>query len=241
MKSKPKLLLLPNVLDESCDHRLFFPKTVDEAVFTLDGLFAESLPGGRHFLRRFSFSRARKVVDIPILLLNEHTQKNELEELLKPVLEGQTWGIVSDAGLPCFADPGSQLVYLAHQKNIEVEAFVGPSSIVLGLMLSGLSAQNFSFQGYLPKKPEELQKKLKELQTISTKEKMVQIFIETPYRNNKMLETLVHTLQDNTILCVASDITLPAQNVRTLSIKNWKKGLLPDLDKKPAIFLFQSF
>lgn len=241
MQSKSKLLLLPNLLDESSNPSEFFPKTVEQAVFTLDGLFAESFAGGRNFLRKFPLSSARKVADIPILLLNEHTQKQEFADLLKPLMEGQTWGLISDAGLPCLADPGCQLVALCNEKGIAVEAFVGPSSLVLALMLSGLSAQNFAFHGYLPKKPDELQKRLMELQTRSLKEKSVQMFIEAPYRNNKMLETLSHTLAENTLLCIACDITMQSQYVKTLSMKNWKKQGFLDLNKRPAIFLFQAF
>ena len=226
------LLLLPNLLNEEAAPDLFLPVSVDRAVQSLDGLIAESPKGGRHFLRRFCPETFR---EIPIELLNEHTQDNQIDELLKPLREGKTWGLVSDCGLPCLADPGAKLVARARQLGIPIQVFTGPSAIFFALMLSGLSAQSFAFHGYLEKDQGPLVQQLLTLQ----KQKGTHIFIEAPYRNQKMLEQLVKTLSDETLLCVAWDLTLPTQGVMCQSVRVWKKSPLPDINKKPAVFLFR--
>ena len=239
-KLKPSLLLLPNVLDEGAAHELFFPPSVQAAVETLDGLIAESFKGGRHFLRRFSFPHPKTFSQIPIQLLNEHTKEDEIDPLLEPIKKGQRWGLVSDGGLVCLADPGAKLVMRARKLGLSVEAFIGPSSIVLALMLSGLPAQSFAFHGYLEKEVDLLEKQIKMLEMRSSKEKSTQLFIETPYRNQKMLDILLKTLTDSTLLCIASDLTAPGQIVLCQSVKTWKKIPLPNLKDKPTVFLFHS-
>lgn len=230
-----KLLLLPNLLSEESSHELFLPPIVKEVVAGIQGIFAESEKEARRYLKRF----LPHFREIPIKLLNEHTKESELKELLAPVLNGQTWGIISDAGLPCLADPGHQLVALAHRFGIEVEAFLGPSSLILGLMLSGLSAQRFAFHGYLPQQELDLKMQIRKLEQQSEKEDMTQLFIETPYRNQKMLETLLATLKDKTTLCVAWDLTMPSQKVISQPISTWKKMTPPQIQKKPTIFVFK--
>ncbi len=234
------LLLFPNLLDETLSHELFLPVSVDRAVSTIDGLIAESPKGGRAFLRRFSFPEAKDWREIPIKLLNEHTKKEEIEELMLPLKKGERWGLVSDCGMPCLADPGAQIVLRAHELGIKVETFSGPSSLLFALVLSGLPAQNFAFHGYLEKERERLIEQIKRLEQRSAKERATQLFIETPYRSQKMLESLVSTLQERTLLSVAWDLTLPTQNVLTQPISSWKKKPLPNLEKKPAVFLFFS-
>lgn len=234
---KPTLLLLPNVLGEEAAHELFLPASVDRAVQTLDGLIAESPKGGRTFLRRFSFPPPKTFADIPIELLNEHTPEDQIDPLLQPILRGERWGLVSDAGLPCLADPGAKCVYRARELGIAIEAFVGPSAMTLALMLSGLSGQAFTFHGYLEREPSLRVKEIQALQVASLKKGSTQIFIEAPYRTPKMLETLLKTLSDATLLCVAWDLTLPTQGVICQPIRLWKKKALPLLDKKPAVFL----
>jgi 16S rRNA (cytidine1402-2'-O)-methyltransferase len=235
--SVPTLFLFPNLLSEEASHELYFPAGLEKVVQCIDGLIAESAKGGRSFLKRFAFPN-RAFSDIPMQLLNEHTLEKDLSGLLSPILKGQKWGIVSDAGLTCIADPGAKLVYLARQKGVQIEVFSGPSSILFALLLSGLPAQSFSFHGYLEKDSSLLTKQLLKLQKRSQEEKSTQIFIETPYRNQKMLEHLLRTLHDNTVLCIAWDLTMPTQQVISQPIKQWKQGPLPDLNKKPAVFLF---
>ncbi|HXF29241.1 MAG TPA: SAM-dependent methyltransferase, partial [Chlamydiales bacterium] len=143
------LYLLPNLLDETCDASLQLPKAVFDAVAEIDGLICENEKEGRRFLKRF---RTKKILqEMPLQLLNEHTPSKDLEALVAPLIKGQTWGLVSDAGLPCIADPGAPLVQLARKKNIAIRAFAGPSSLMMALQLSGFSGQRFSFYGYLPK------------------------------------------------------------------------------------------
>jgi 16S rRNA (cytidine1402-2'-O)-methyltransferase len=232
------LLLLPNLLDPNASHQLFFPVSVDQAVATLDGIIAESEKAARHFLRRFSFPEPKTFREVPILLLNEHTKENELEALLEPLKRKERWGLISDAGLPCLADPGARLVLRCHALGIPVEAFIGPSSIVLALMLSGLSGQSFAFHGYLERETPLLMKQIGMLEERARKEKATQVCIEAPYRSGKLLETLVRTLKDDMLLCVAADLTLPSQQVIVQPVARWKKSPLPALDKTPAVFLF---
>jgi 16S rRNA (cytidine1402-2'-O)-methyltransferase len=224
------LLLLPNVLDEALAHELFFPRQIDSLVQDLSGLIAESERGGRRFLRRFKKR-------LPIALLNEHTKEQEIVDLLNPIFKGERWGLISDAGLPCLADPGSQLVQKARCRGICIEVCVGPSSLYLSLMLSGLPAQAFAFHGYLPQDKNQLVKKLRLLEERSIKEHATQLFIEAPYRNQQLLNVLVDTLSDATFLCIAVDLTLPTESVATRTIAEWKKQLLPNLNDRPAVFL----
>lgn len=230
---KGQLLLLPNLLNKEADHTLFFPQSVDRAVSLLDGLIAESEKEGRAYLKRFTYSDGKSFRDISIKLLNKHHQ--EIEELLKPMKEGQIWGLISDAGLPVLADPGYFLVKRAYDLGVKVKAFIGPSSLTLALILSGLPAQSFAFHGYLPKNYPTL---LKELEERSKKEKATQMFIEAPFRNQKMLESLLEILSDETLLCIAWDLTMPTQGVETHPVKTWKKRSLPSIQRRPTIFLF---
>jgi 16S rRNA (cytidine1402-2'-O)-methyltransferase len=237
-KPKPALLLLPNVLGEVKHHELFLPVSVDKAVSTLDGLIAESASAGRRFLGRFETKKPPN--EIPIALFNEHTPDDEIDFLLEPIRKGERWGLISDGGLPCVADPGSKLVNRANQSGIIVQAFTGPSSILLALMLSGLPGQSFYFAGYLDKDPNKRVTEIKELYRHSKALKTTQIFIEAPYRNKHLLDSLLNSLSDNTQLCVAWDLTLPTQGIVSQSIQRWKKSPLPNLEKKKAIFLFSA-
>jgi 16S rRNA (cytidine1402-2'-O)-methyltransferase len=236
--AKPALLLLPNVLGDTKHHTLFLPPSVDKAVATLDGLIAESVTAGRRFLGRFETKKP--ALEIPIALFNEHTPDTDLDFLLEPIRKGERWGLISDAGLPCVADPGAKLVARANQSGIIVQAFSGPSSIMLGLMLSGLPGQRFCFHGYLDKEPKKRELEIKELQRLSKIRRATQIFIEAPYRNRHLLESLIKILNDETHLCVAWDLTLPTQGVVSQTIERWKKSPLPNLEKKAAIFLLHA-
>lgn len=233
---KPTLLLLPNLLFDHRHHELFLPPSVDRAVESIDGLICESEKGGRRFLSRFKTKKLTH--EIPIAIYNKNTTDEDLDFYLEPIQKGERWGLISDAGLPCIADPGAKLVARARQLGIPVQAFIGPSSISLALMLSGLSGQSFIFHGYLPKEDAELAQVLPRLERESTERGMTQIFMERPYKNQRTLEVLLDTLDDSTILCVAAELTSPEQMVLTQKVAFWKKSSLPVLDKKNALFLF---
>lgn len=239
MKAKPALLLLPNLLGDMPHHGVFLPTSVDKAVQSIDGLIAESEAGGRRFLSRFTLDR--KPHEVPIALYNVHAHVNDVDFLLEPIVQGQRWGLVSDAGLPCIADPGYKLVARARQLGITVQAFVGPSSITIALMLSGLPAQKFSFLGYLDKDPQQRQLQIKSLEKDSRSEQSTQIFMEAPHRNEFTLEALLQELHPETQLCVAWELTLPNQGVITQTVDSWRKmSQLPSVDKKPALYLIST-
>lgn len=169
-------------------------------------------------------------------MINKFTLAEELNSFLDPIYEGYNIGLISDAGCPGVADPGSDIIKIAHQSNIRVVPLVGPSSILLAIMSSGLNGQNFAFNGYLPIDRADKKNKIKELEKTSQQKNQSQIFIETPYRNNKMLEDLTKTLSGDTKLCIACDITLSTEYIKTLSVNEWKKNKI-NIDKKPAIFI----
>lgn len=170
--------------------------------------------------------------------LNEHTKSDALAPLLAPLLAGEDVGLLSEAGCPAVADPGAALVALAQQHGIRVVPLIGPSSLLLALMASGLNGQRFAFQGYLPAKEGDRVRRLKELESESRKFSQTQIFIETPYRNPALFGSLLQVLNPNTRLTLATDLTLPSESVRTLSIARWKKETPPDLGRRPTVFLF---
>ncbi len=233
---KPMLLLFPNLLADVRFHQPFLPASVDKAVVSIDGLIAESVQSGRRYLSRFEI--VKPVNTIPIALYNEHTADKDIDFLLEPIRQGQRWGVLSDAGLPCIADPGYKLVRRARLLGIVVQVFVGPSAILLALMLSGLPGQKFFFHGYLSKESAIRQKQVKALEKQSLAEETTQIFIETPYRNEQMLETLLEVLNPETWLCVAWELTTSEQGILSQPVRLWKKSPLPNLAKKNAIFLF---
>ncbi len=236
MSDKSALLLLPNLLGEYRHAEVFLPNSVFKAMQTIDGLIAESEMEGRRYLKRFETKKP--TAEIPIALFNEHTPDSDLDFLLEPISAGERWGLVSDAGLPCIADPGSKLVLRAQQRGIHIQAFVGPSSILLALMQSGLPGQKFFFHGYLDKDPGKRQHQMKHLIQQSRTEHATQIFMEAPYRNRHTLEAALQLLPDKALLTVAWDLTLPTQGLMTQTLSQWKKSSLPNLDKKPVIFLF---
>lgn len=222
------LYLLPNLLEESLPVEPFLPRSVNEAVKRLQGLIAESEKMGRRYLRKFLSHE--EMAKVPLALLNEHTQ--EIAPLLVPMKRGEVWGLISDAGLPCLADPGADLVWLAHEQGIAVETFVGPSSIVMALQLSGFGGQQFAFHGYLPKEMPALEQKIKTLE----KTPGTHIWIEAPYRSAKMLSTLLQLLKPTTRLCLAVQLTTPAQRVVSKTVAQWKTLSFP-LEKEPVVFL----
>lgn len=233
---KPALLLLPNLIGEHRHHEIFLPSSIDKAVSTLDGLIAENPVEGRRYLTRFATKKPAN--EIPIAVFNKDTPDADLDFILEPIRKGERWGLVSDAGLPCIADPGAKLVYRARQTGIQIQAFVGPSSILLALMLSGLPGQQFAFHGYLERDQAKQRKHLQLLEKRSKDEDATQIFMEAPYRNSHTQKALLEALHDQTILCMAWDLTLPTQGVVAQPVSLWKKSPLPNLDKRNALFLF---
>jgi 16S rRNA (cytidine1402-2'-O)-methyltransferase len=216
-----------------------FLKVIPERVINLTRqlryFIVEDLRSARRFLRLID--REFPINDTIFFELNEHTGDSDIAHYLEPVINGSDIGVLSEAGLPCIADPGAKIIALAHQKNITVTPLSGPSSIIMALISSGLNGQNFTFNGYLPVKPAERSAKLRELEKKSG-EGYAQIFMETPYRNQKMLESLVNTCHNDTLLCIAIDITLPTESIRTKQISEWKKDL-PVLDDKLVVFVMQ--
>lgn len=230
-----KLYLLPNLLDDTVDdHTKYLPANIGEIVASLDGCVCETEKLARRFLGRF------KRAQLPLKVLNEHTKDEELIDLIVPLEQGGTWGMLSDAGLPCIADPGAKLVQLARKKNVAVEAVAGPSSFIMALMLSGFSGQHFSFHGYLPREKELRIKRIRALEQKSKKEQSSEIFMEAPYRNLELLQDLVAELQPQTELAVACDLTSPTQEVIVKTSKEWKKDPLPQIHKRPCVFIIFS-
>lgn len=169
--------------------------------------------------------------------LNEHTPDSALDALLAPLRDGHDVGLLSEAGCPAVADPGASLVARAQRENIRVVPLIGPSSLLLSLMASGLDGQRFAFHGYLPAKEGERHQALRDLETESRKKRQTQLFIETPYRNRAMFDAILRTCQPGTRLCIATDLTLPGESVRTLSIQQWKKQTPPEIERRPTVFL----
>lgn len=233
-----RLFLLPNLLDDEADAALHLPAATGQIVASLQGLIAESEKPARRYLRRFLTHD--QMVALPLQTLNEHSPAGHVDLLLEPILQEQTWGLISDAGLPCIADPGSDLVAKAQKKGIAVQALAGPSSILMALQLSGFSGQRFAFHGYLPREAPLLEKQILELEKKSRVDLASQIWIEAPYRSAKLLETLKNVLQPSTRLCVAVQLTSPYQRCVSLFVAEWRKFSFP-LEKEPAVFLIQSF
>ena len=179
--------------------------------------------------------------EIRISELNVNTRADELPALLEPLLQGKDVGLLSEAGVPAVADPGADLVRLAHQKGIVVKPLVGPSSLLLALMASGLNGQSFAFHGYLPTDAEARAARIRQLEQRSRQEKQTQMFIETPYRNEALLEAMATHCAAGTLVCIATDLTLESESVRTQAASLWKRdidtGNMPDIRKKPTVFL----
>ena len=228
------LYLIPVTLgDDNIAQAL--PANVVATAQQLDTFVVETEKPARHFLS--TIKTVKPVRELALHLLNEHTEDKALPDLLKPLLAGKDVGLMSDAGCPGVADPGARLVALAHQKGIRVVPLVGPSSILLALMASGLNGQQFAFLGYLPVDKTERANKLKEIEKRAQTHNETQIFIETPYRNMHMLEAILSSCHANTRLCIASQVSLPDEMIVTKSISQWKQSTLPDLHKKPTVFL----
>jgi len=236
MKPTPllgKLYLIPTTLGE-VDPMDVLPQTVKRAVDFIDDYIVENEKTARKFIK--SIQPEKVQANLRLNALNKHTEVSEHSKMIQPCLEGRNVGIMSEAGCPGIADPGAVIVKLAHEKGIQVVPLVGPSSILLALMASGMNGQSFAFNGYLPIDKSEKKSALKSLEKLSGDKNQSQVFIETPYRNNKMLEDLLQILNPATYLCVASDITLPTEFIKTKRVAEWKKTKV-DLHNRPAIFI----
>ena len=228
-----KLYLIPTTLGDMVADDVL-PQTIKRAIDFIDYYIVENEKTARKSIK--IVHPEKKQSELKLFLLNKHTETKEHLDFIKPLLEGHHVGLMSEAGCPGVADPGAVIVKIAHEKGIQVIPLVGPSSILLALMASGMNGQSFTFNGYLPIAKSEKKQALKVLEKLSFDKNQSQLFIETPYRNNKLLEDILQTLQPNTLLCVACDITLPTEYIKTMSINLWKKQKI-DLHNRPCIFI----
>jgi 16S rRNA (cytidine1402-2'-O)-methyltransferase len=231
---KGRIYLIPVTLGGD-DFLKVIPEKVISLTKQLRYFIVEDIRSARRYLRMID--REFPIDDTVFFELNEHTGEKDILHHLEPVLKGSDMGILSEAGLPAIADPGAMIIALAHRNGITVTPLSGPSSIILALISSGFNGQNFTFNGYLPIKPADRISKIRELEKKAA-EGFTQIFMETPYRNQKMLESIMKTCHNDTFLCIATDITLPTESIKTMRISEWKKDL-PSLDDRLAVFLIQ--
>jgi len=228
------LYLIPCTLGDTPAGQVL-PQHVIDIARKLSHFVVEQPKTARQFLS--ALKPEQPIQSLHFATLNEHTAPKDLAELLAPLLAGHDVGIISEAGCPGIADPGADLVSLAHRNGIRVVPLVGPSSILLALMASGLNGQCFAFHGYLPIEEAAKNKTIAALETESAKRKQTQLFIETPYRNEKMFKALLAHCRPQTLLCIATDLTLPGESIRTHSIAQWKSQPMPQLNKRPSLFL----
>tara|TARA_R110002049_G_scaffold197096_2_gene366769 strand:+ start:5706 stop:6410 length:705 start_codon:yes stop_codon:yes gene_type:complete len=231
--SKGELYLIPNLLGEG-DPKLYFGQELFSIIKKLKYFIVESEKNARRYLIKLGIETP--IDDLTFYTLNKHTDLNDLATFIKPMTNGIAMGLISDAGCPGVADPGAEIVKLAHIQNIPIRPLVGPSSILLGLMASGFSGQSFAFHGYLPHDNSDRTKLLKQLEGRAKTEKQTQLFIETPFRNDKLIDELIKTLHKETMLCVAVDLTLESETIISKPISEWKKNRA-SFHKRPAIFL----
>jgi 16S rRNA (cytidine1402-2'-O)-methyltransferase len=229
-----KIYLVPVTLGGG-DYMDVIPGNVTGIIRTLRFFAVEDIRSARRFLRLID--REFPIDDSVFYELSEHTSGNEISEYLAPVEKGNDMGIMSEAGLPGIADPGSMLVSLAQRKRIKIVPLSGPSSVIMALIASGLNGQNFTFNGYLPVKPAEREARLRDLERRS-QGGFAQIFMETPYRNQRMLESVLKSCKGSTQLCIAADITLPSEDIRTMTINEWRKDP-PIINDRQVIFILQ--
>lgn len=214
-----KLYLIPTTLGDTAPLEVL-PISVKKIVEQIDVYIVENEKTARRFIKQIKPSK--KQASLQIFLLNKFTDPSELPGFLEPCLQGNHVGLISEAGCPAIADPGADVVMLAHKQNIQVVPLVGPSSIVMAHMSSGMNGQSFAFNGYLPIDKVERKKELKRLEQLSYSQNQSQSFIETPYRNNKLLEDICQALNDMTLVCVACDITLTSEYIKTQTVAAWK-------------------
>lgn len=234
MSRKGTLYLIPNVIASGTIDNVILPH-VKHTIKFIRHFLAEDVRSARRFISNLKVFDSVEALQFRVL--NKDTDPSELDELLKPLTAGDAVGIISESGCPGVADPGAMAVACAHQKNIRVVPLVGPSSLLLALMASGLNGQHFSFHGYLPIDKTERKLAIAAFENQSRKKSLTQIFIETPYRNNQLFLSLLQTLSGNTLLCVASDITGQSESIKTKTVSEWRKTKT-ELPKLPTVFLF---
>ena len=232
--NKGTIYLIPTTLGDNAETADVIPVKVNRIINSIDEYIVENEKSARHYLKKMGIQKSLQ--EIILHPLNQHTESNEISGYLNSINLGKNIGIISEAGCPGIADPGAEVVKLAHQKNIKVVPLVGPSSILLALMASGFNGQSFAFNGYLPKERSERIKKIKELEKLAKEKSQTQLFIETPYRNMHLLEDILSSCDNRTSLCIACDITLSTEFIKTKSVFDWKKQI-PDVNKRPTIFL----
>lgn len=234
MSTKGILYLIPTTLGDTAETADVLPVKVNDLINTIDEYIVENEKSARHYLKKMGIKKPLQ--EIVLHSLNQHTEPGAIWRYLQAIQTGKNIGVISEAGCPGIADPGAEVVRLAHENNITVCPLVGPSSIFLALMASGFNGQSFTFNGYLPKERNERVKKIKELEKTAFQKNQTQLFIETPYRNTHLLDDIVAVCDAQTKLCIACDVTLPTEFIKTKTIAVWKKQL-PDINKRPAIFL----
>ena len=233
-KNIGKLFLIPNTLGDISPNKVM-SLTIRVVIHSTHHFVFEKEKIGRAYIKQWCPKKSQN--ELVIQTLNKHTSQQELLQMLNPCFSGHNMALITDAGCPGVADPGADLVLLAHQSKVSVHPFVGPSSILLALMGSGLNGQQFAFNGYLPIDKQSCKQAIKNFERISSSNNQTQIFIETPYRNSRCFELLIDFLSANTLLCVACDLSLPTELIQTKTVAEWKKIEL-DLHKRPSIFLF---
>lgn len=232
---KGKLYLIPTTLGEN-EPLEVMPYLVKKVIEQVDFYIVESEKSARRFIKKIAPKKSQS--DLHIMLLDKYADALETNSYLDACENGIHIGLLSEAGVPAVADPGATIVRMAHEKGIQVVPLVGPSSILMALMASGMNGQNFAFNGYLPIDKADRRKAIKELERLSKEKNQSQIFIETPYRNEKMFSDLKAVLTPGTRVCIAVDISLPTEYIKTYTAQDWKQHT-PDLHKKPAVFIIQ--
>ena len=232
-----KLYLIPTTLGDNNPLEVL-PITVKNTIEKINVFIVENEKSARRFIKKIT--PHKKQSDLTLYTLNKHTEPSELPTFLNACSQGIDVGLLSEAGCPAIADPGADIVNIAHSENITVVPLVGPSSIIMALMASGMNGQSFAFNGYLPIDKQERKKELVRLERLSQQQNQSQLFIETPYRNNAMLEDICSSLNEYTQVCVACDITLPTEYIKTKTVKAWKKNSA-DFHKRPALFIIYKY
>ncbi len=234
LSSLGKLYLIPTSLGQQ-DYAWVLPSQVIAKIKQLNYFVVENEKTARHFLA--TIQHPTPIRQLHLTVLDEHTAKNTLDSIMLPLLSGHDMAVISEAGCPAIADPGADLVQLAQLKSIKCIPLVGPSSIIMSLMASGLNGQQFAFYGYLPAEKKQRIAKILTLEVESKQKNQTQIFIETPYRNQHLFEDLITHCADHTMICVAKNISLSDESIKTLSAKRWRQEDTPELHKQPCIFL----
>lgn len=230
-KTTGTLYLIPNSLGSGTDK--YATQLLAATVARMEHFIVEEIKSARRLLRQMGVSRPLEELDFR--MLNEHTKSQEVGSIIEPLLQGFDMGLISEAGVPCVADPGSSVVALAHEQGIKVVPLVGPSSILLALMASGFNGQQFTFNGYLPRERSERNRKIKQLEQLALSG-ITQIFMDAPYRNNQVLEDVLQTCRMETKLCIASNITCDNERINTKTVMDWSVRK-PDINKMPVMFL----